>query len=430
MYDGLYTLVLRILGVGLAAGLTIFTARLLGPAGRGTYALPGVEAALVASVFGGLSSATSYFLLNRKTNRAFFTAVAGCTVLWTALAALALIPLTYFGARWTALPAMEVLPAMAVLNVATGYAIGTRRVRASSTLTVLPSLLTFGAIVAALLIVARDPAAAIRAWIAGTNIAGAAALIYIIADSRKNICGTEAVGFGEFTKFCAKVSAVYVVTLLNYRADLYVVALVLSPAALGMYGIAVTAAESLLLPTQAAALAASPHIASSEVRESGMLTARCVRNNLLIATVTCGLLIVFARPLLQLLYGKAFLPAVPAFVILLLGVLALSTGSPVSTYFTLRLGRPHIALWFGALSAAICLGTTIALIGRMGMTGAAIGSTAGYLAGQAAGLWYFRRGADVGWREMFVPTIGDLRAYASFALRIARDSRRLFQPVP
>src|SRR5690348_7675566 len=66
MYDGLYTFAVRLLNIGMAAGLTVLTARMLGPSGRGTYALPGVEAALVASAFGGLSSATSYFLLNRN----------------------------------------------------------------------------------------------------------------------------------------------------------------------------------------------------------------------------------------------------------------------------------------------------------------------------------------------------------------------------
>jgi O-antigen/teichoic acid export membrane protein len=109
---------------------------------------------------------------------------------------------------------------------------------------------------------------------------------------------------------------------------------------------------------------------------------------------------------------------------------ALSVGSPVSNYFTLRLGRPQVPMWLGALSAAVCLGTSLALIGRYGMVGAALGSTAGYIVGQCAGLAYFARDASVSFRAMLVPTVTDLRAYAAFAVRVARDGRRLFHATP
>lgn len=430
MYDGLFTFGVRLVNVGLAAGLAILTARTLGPSGRGLYALPGIEAALVASVFGGLGSATSYFLLNRNPGPQFLRTIFACTAVWIAVAAIALVPLSIFSNHWTLLPAMSVLPAMAFLNISTGYALGIKKVRYSSVFTALPSLLTLLAVAAGLILVQRTPGVGIAAWIAATLLAGVIALSFTLADARKRLHGSDHVGIVEYGKFCIKVSSVYVVTLLNYRADLYVVALMLTPAALGMYGIAVTVAETLLLPTQAASFVVSPHIATAEPRESALLTARCVRNNLLIAASLCVVLFVFAEPILKLLYGKAFVPAAPAFDILLIGVVALSTGSPISNYFTLRLGIPQISIWLGTLSAAVCLVTSIALIRHDGMVGAAIGSTAGYVFGQWAGAWYFVRRASVPWHMLFVPTATDLRAYASFALRVARDGRRLFQGAP
>lgn len=430
MYDGLFTFGVRLTNVVLAAGLAILTARVLGPSGRGLYALPGIEAALVASIFGGLGSATSYFLLNRKPGVQFFRTLFACTAAWIAVAAIALVALTLFSARWTLLPALSVLPAMAFLNVATGYALGIKNVRFSTTLGALPTVVTLCMVALGLFLVSRTPPIAIAAWVIGTNLAGIFALGYTLSDARKRVHGDESVGFREYAAFGIRVSSAYVVTLLNYRADLYVVALMLTPAALGMYGIAVTVAETLLLPTQAASLVASPHIASQDLRGSSLLTARCVRNNLLIASALCIPLFIFAAPILNVLYGKAFVPAAPAFMILLFGVLALATGSPVSTYFTLRLGRPQIAIWLGILSAAVCLAASIALIGRYGMVGAAIGSTAGYIVGQLSGVWYFARSASVGWRDLFVPTATDFQAYASFLVRVARDGRRLFQAAP
>jgi len=430
MYDGLYTFAVRLFNVALAAGLAIVTARTLGPGGRGLYSLPGIEAALVSSIFGGLGSTASYFLLNRNPDRSFLKVALGCAALWIAVAAVALVPLALFSSHWTLLPALAVLPAMASLNLASGYSLGIRKVRYSSVIVASQNLLTICAVAFAIFLVGANAHIAIAGWIVGTTLAGAIALGYVLLDARARTAGDGHVGFAEFTKFCMKASSVYVVTLLNYRADMYVVALMLSPAALGMYGIAVTVAETLLLPTQAAAFVASPHIATLEPSESALLTSRCVRNNLLIAAAMCALLFVFAQPILGLLYGKAFLPAVPAFDVLLIGVLALSIGSPVSTYFTLRAGRPQIAMWLGSLSAAVCLATSIALIQHYGMVGAAIGSTAGYVAGQFAGLWYFARRAHVSARTMLIPTATDLHAYASFAARIAEDGRRLFQAAP
>jgi O-antigen/teichoic acid export membrane protein len=124
------------------------------------------------------------------------------------------------------------------------------------------------------------------------------------------------------------------------------------------------------------------------------------------------------------------MPAAPAFDILLLGVLALAIGGPVSNYFTLRVGRPEISMWLGGVSAVVCLGTSIALIGPYGMVGAAIGSSAGYVVGQLAGLWYFSRSAGVGLRTMLVPTRGDIQVYGSFLARLLRDGRALLRPVP
>jgi O-antigen/teichoic acid export membrane protein len=166
-----------------------------------------------------------------------------------------------------------------------------------------------------------------------------------------------------------------------------------------------------------------------QVSEAALITARCVRNNLLIAVITCGVLFVFARPIIALLYGGSFLPVVPAFDVLLVGVVVLSLGSPVSSYFTLKLGQPQVALWLSLGSAIICLGATAALVHRYGMLGAAFGSTLGYLIGQSAGLWYFCRVARLHPVMILVPTMQDLAVYAAFAAQLVKDGRRLLRPV-
>jgi len=431
MYDGLFTFVVRLAKIALTAALAILTARALGPAGRGIYALPGVEAALVGSAFGGLSSATTYFLLNRNPNKSLLRAIFLATFALVVAAAVAVVPLAYLaGQASAAIPAILVLPSFALLNLASGYALGIKRVRFSSTIAALQTFFTIAVMLAAFVLAQRTPAVAIGAWVAGSTIAGIVSLAYILIHGNSRLNGPDTIGIREYWHFCLKVTSVNVVTLLNYRADLYIVALFLPPAALGMYSIAVAGAESLLVPTQVAALVTSPHIGGMEVRDAALLTARCVRHNLLISIVVCVPLFIFAEPVIKALYGPKFVPLVPAFDILLIGVLVLSLSSPVSSFFTLKLGVPQVTFRLATLSALVCIATTIALVRDLGMAGAAIGSSAGYVVGQTIGLWYFAKRARIGARLMLLPTASDALVYWSFLTQVLRDGRRLLRPAP
>lgn len=429
MYDGLYTFVLRMINVACAAGLGIVTARLLGPAGKGIYALPSVQAGLVVAAFTGLSSSMSYFLLNRPNARmlrpTFIAAGLFCLA-----GALFVVAIAYFGKQqWAALPAIAFLPSAAAINIAVGYTIGIKKVRYSSSITVANTVITFVFMLAGLFLVARTPAVAIAAWIASNALLAVGVLAAIVFRARKT-SGNEHVGSMEFLSFAVRAGLVNLVSLLNYRADLYMIALMTSAATLGMYTVAISAAESLLIPTQVAALVTSPHIGSLEVREAAQLTARCIRNNLLIALTVCGLLWVLATPVIGLLYGAAFLKVVPALRVLLVGVAALALGSPISSYFTLKRGKPELALSVAGASAFICIAVSIALIPRLGMVGAALGSTAAYILGQTFAVWYFARTSKLDTRTILLPTLSDFRLYGSFLARLFRDGQRLLRLRP
>jgi O-antigen/teichoic acid export membrane protein len=425
LYDGLYTFALRMAGAVCAAGLGILTARLLGPSGKGLYALPSVEAGLIVSGFTGLGSALSYFLLNRNPGKAVLRPAFIATAVFVAAGALALVPLALLTGRpWTLLPALVSLPSSAAINLASGYAVGVKRVRYSSAINVAVTLLTLVLMAAGLFLVARSATVAIAVWIIAMTVVAAVSIGGVAVHAR-SLRGSDPVSVGEFMRFTAKVGVVNLVSLLNYRADMYIVALLTSAAQLGMYTVAVSAAESLLVPTQVAALVTSPHIASFELPAAAALTARCVRNNLIVATIVCGVLFALADPIVRLLYGTAFLPMVPALRILLIGVLALSLGSPMSSYFTLKLGRPEVAMYLASASAFVCIAVSLALVPLMGMYGAAIGSTLAYVAGQAAAMWYFAQQTSVGPRQMLVPTRGDVAVYVQFAAHLLRGGRPL-----
>ena len=418
MSDGIYSFVVRIANVGFAAALGILTARLLGPAGKGTYALPMIQATLVAITFSGLTSATTYFLLNSDAgNRRTLAVALRASVPFLLAGAAGVLAMGVFGsARWAVPAALAFLPARAAIAVVSGYVIGIKRVRYASDITIAITIANLALAAFGLFLVARTPAVAIAAWLVSINIIAAIALAATIVHARRSPAAGAAISTGSFLRLAAKVGSTGVVTLLNYRADLYVVAIFLPAAALGLYTVAISAADALLLPTQVAALVTSPHIGSMPASEASP-THRALRAQQPArgCSRSAPQLFVLSPPIVRLLYGASFLPLVPALRVLLIGVFALALGTPISNYFTLKLAKPEVTLAFASGSALLSIVASVLLIPHYGLVGAAAGSTIAYVAGQGAGLWYFSRMTRVGWGAMLIPTRADFAQYRSFA---------------
>ena len=422
--DGLYTFVFRMANLAAAAALGILTARVLGPHGRGIYALPLVAFSVATAAFPGLNNATTYFLLRRKAGRAIVAAGLKCTAIFIVAAIPVVVAIAYgIHAPWAAIPAILALPSPALIGIVNGYQVGVDRVRMVTTVAVFNTLLQMAFMIAAFLLLGTRPLAAITAWVAGSDLFAAGALMWLIYHSRRLPAGH--VSTREFLSYSLRVGAVSLISLLNYRADVFIVAALAGPTLLGMYTLAVTAAEMLLAVTQVTANVSSPQIGGMESQlAAAELTARLVRNNVIIASVTCAVLWVLAPIAVGLLYGRAFLPVIPAFRILLIGVFAMSLGSPMSTFFTIRLGKPQIPMILAGISATVCIAVSYLLVTPLGLVGAAIGSTLGYAIGQTIAIVAFIRVGRVKPSMVLMPRWSDLTAYVLAGGSLIRRMKR------
>lgn len=408
--DGVYSFALRIVNMGLSAALGILTARVLGPHGRGIYAMPMVESGLVTAAFAGLSGAISYFLLRKEAGRGVLRPTLLGALGFFAAGALAIVVIARSAhATWTILPAVLCLsPALAVM-IGTGYATGTHKIRLVTSIATANTVLAISFMIGAFLLLGRTPSAAIDAWIASGNTLGAFIIGWVLWDSRRLPPGS--VGFREYAWYAIRAGSVNLVSLLNYRADIYIVALLADTQMLGMYTIAVAGAEALLTATQVTTIVTSPHVGSLSTKEAAQLVARCIRHNVLVAGVCSAGLAIVAPFVVSLLYGSAFLPMVPALRVLLIGVFALSLGGPMANFFSLRLGKPEVAFTLASVSALICIGVSWFLVPRIGLVGAALGSTLGYVLSQTVAITYFGVVSGINARTMLLPKLSDLSVY-------------------
>ena len=417
--DGVYTFFMRIVSMAMAAALGIFTARVLGPHGRGIYAMPMVSAGLVTAGFAGLTASVSYFMLRLQAGRGVLRPMFLAALAFLAVGAIATTIIAY-GARapWAAVPAVLSLPGPIGVAIASGYATGTKRIRITTSLSIYTtgSLILF--MIASFLVLGKAPMSAITAWVVSSDLVAAIAVAWVVMDSRRLPEGTA--DFRDFAWYSMRTGAVNLVSLLNYRADIYMIAVLTSPQLLGMYTIGVTASETLLAATQVAAVVTSPHVASMEEGAAAALTARMMRHNILIAGICSGALAIVAPYIIELLYGHAFTPVVPALRVLLIGVFALSLGSPLSNFFTLRMGKPEVAFALASFSAIICIALSWILIPHLGLVGAAIGSTAAYVTVQALAIGYFKIVSKIPITAMLIPRWSDIMTYVHLASSFTR----------
>jgi O-antigen/teichoic acid export membrane protein len=420
-HDAVYTFGGRIARTLLAVGLSVLVARVLGPHERGLYALPtAVYTGFVLAVFTGISLAVSYFLLNTDAGRDVIRAALLTGAVFTAGGAIPVVAMAILGHNaWACVPALLLLPANVPPMMVLGYSIGRKHIRWQTTFFIVTAALQLAAMAAAFLFFPHSAPVAVTAFVTISLVIAAACLIFVVRDAR--VLPPGKVALVPFMLFAARVGIVNLVTLLNNRADLYVVALLATPAVLGEYAVAISAAESLLIVTQVAATVTSPHVGSMERDAAAQLTAKCIRLTFVIAFLVCAAFYVVAPQLVGFIYGSAYLPLVPALRILLVAVLILSIGSPIGNFFTLKMGKPEVSLVSQICAATLCVVASWFLVPRIGMIGAASATAIAYLVGQAIALTFFTRTTKISLAGLLLPTRRDLDSYARLGRALVRQ---------
>lgn len=162
------------------------------------------------------------------------------------------------------------------------------------------------------------------------------------------------------------------------RIDLLMVKYILGSEQAGYYSIAATMADMVyMLPVVIGTILFPKLSALSDVREKWKLTKKvsygvgCLMLFLVVAAVF------LAKPVTGFLYGKAFLPAVPAFIWLMPAILLLSVNTVLMNYFG-SIGMPSIVVYSPGAAAFLNIILNIYLIPAHGCVGAAWSSVAAY----------------------------------------------------
>jgi stage V sporulation protein B len=193
----------------------------------------------------------------------------------------------------------------------------------------------------------------------------------------------------------------HIAQFLNYRIDVFLVAFFLSPQEVGFYVTATALVEKVWEIPHAIRTFLLYAVAAGKT-DSILITTACISR--IVTVFILGLCIILAfisYPLINFLFGAAFLPAAPALIFLLPGAWLLSLAIVLITYLT-GIGKPEV----GSLAATISLIATIildlTLIPKMGIIGASIASSCAYFVSLFVIIVKFLQATKLSWRDITI----------------------------
>lgn len=407
----LINLAARTVALGLGAVVTLISAR-MGAEQQGTFALfTAVEAVLLALCSGfGIGLARQISHHGRPTAPALRATLLACAALGVLLgAALALFARLEGGAYAPLWLLAGVLPLTLLTPNLTGLWLGQGRMAPIAWVTVAPPLLTL-----ALLGLARAVGAPaevptlLAAWVAARVLVALGAVAAVGAPLRADRGAPDWTALHADARFIATIALANLISLLNYRIDLFLVERFLGLAPTGIYSIAVAVAEVLWFLSASLSQAAFARVGTPDRACSGALVVRVLHLSLAALAASALPLYAAAAWLLPWLLGPGFAGALPVLALLLPGVLVFGAASVLSAYFTNHAGQPRVPALMALMALLINIALSVALIPRWGMAGGALATSVSYIATIALMTALFRAHAGLAWRAVLRPDAGQL----------------------
>ncbi len=394
------TLIFRFLATPLALLLVVLQGRYLHTEGRGTFVLVVLTVTIVARLFGQLGYAVTNRMqqhgldLRSLVRRALaLSVVLGGTgtaaiVLWASLT-------PGVGAVNGAIAALALVPTI-VAGCISGVLLGLDRVRLWNWIQVLPQVLTL----AGFLVLVVALGFCVRGAIVASTAAWFATSAFALAAARATWHPFELEGFLDLlsrtlARLALVMGAVQVVNLVSYRVELFLLDGYRGIDDVGVYSIAVQAAEMVWVV--AAAIATS--VTAAAVHSDEATAARLIRRSAVRALVlSAGLAVAIgaAAPwVIPALLGDAFSGAARPLAFLLPGTVLYAPVTILVVYLSVRRGQPRWSLAVAVTGLLVTTAAAAALIPPYGTTGAAAASAIGYAVASAAAWLFFARLASL-----------------------------------
>jgi O-antigen/teichoic acid export membrane protein len=395
--------------------MVVLTGRLMGPSGRGLYALASLSVGLCQVPFGSVWVANAVELGRRRaTPRELFgvsivVALGGGLV--TCLVALAISPL--LGDHWwvLALPSL-VTPFVLLRAYQEGLWTALGHVRAVNVLRLGRATLPF-LFIALPLLAGASSRTSIIIWELAFVALAVTAYFRLRAFVGSPRFPRDRSLYRRVVTYGLTVSGFRVVEVLNERNGLIFLAAFTTDATVGVYSIAVAATEVLLLSTDALQLSTFKRIGGESRGASAALTVRTIRHCILLAAVATVLVVPLAYVAIPWILGPGY-GEVPLLLLLLLpNVLCVAAIRPLYTFFQVQAQKPVTMFRVTGSALVASAALNLALVPEWGARGAAVAASLGGIVAVVVAFHAFAAGSQTRLREL-LPGRQELMDYVAF----------------
>jgi O-antigen/teichoic acid export membrane protein len=361
---------------------------MLGPAGRGQLAAALVWAGVVTACSSfGLPQALTYFTARKGAEVTRITGTAIRLLIIQSAIALAaswlVTGLLWHGSVTDLRTPIRIylfsVPGSMLISYLSAIAQGLRRFAVFNVLRISWSVASLAGLLTAWAAGATQVIPVLLAMLSGQTLAAACCLIYFCRN-----CGRPgryvSARSRELLRYGLRTYWGNLSWMANARLDQLIMSVVLAPAALGEYAVAVSYATCLFPVSGAFAAALYPAVSGAETPgEASALIRRTVLANLVVTSVGAALMALLAWRLIPAVFGGSFSNSVHPAIVLLMGAVLLGSNYVMSD--ALRgLGRPELPSWAEGLALAVTVTGLILVLRQTGIVGAAWVSAASYAA--------------------------------------------------
>ena len=390
-------------------------ARVLGPTGRGEWAAVLLWPTLIAAVGSlGVSEAVIYLTASMRGRErvvlgsALLTVLIQSTILSAAWFVASSFVLKHYGPETVHLAQYMVwtIPLALVSMVLSGALLGSLDIRAYNRVRLGgTALMTLGLVM--LLGLRQTSLTAIVVVHLTVSVMVVSYSVILLSRIGGLGCRPDLKVAGQLLSYGIRSHVGTVSNVANERADQALISVALPAAYLGLYSVAVTLPGAVSSIGGSLAAIALPGVASTSAEPDKRLRlAQLVRATLFLSVLAAGALLPLAAPIIELFFGRAFLPAAPVAQVLLFASILFGVNRVISAGVR-AFNRPFSAGAGDTLAAGVTVVSLALLVPTIGIMGAAVASLLAYSANLGYNLWICTRlGMSV--RELLVPTSTDV----------------------
>lgn len=374
--------------------LVVLIARQLGAEGNGHYAMALLLPTLLVNFLNlGVAPATVYYV-----GRSEFTAWQAArenlrlgVAITTVGVAFALPVLLVWGEslfpdvpQHLLLAGLAAFPVSLLLAYLNSIFQGLEDFRIFNTTTLLPPYVALVGVVIALYGLQAGVLGAVLAYLLGQSV-GLLLVILLLARRTRGAsaeCGPrEVLDYRRKTiQYGWKAHLSNIMAFVNYRADIFLVNFFLNPVATGLYVVAVQIAEGLWMLSHAASAVLLPRL--SAMHEDPHARLALTRKSFMVVsgltTVASAVAAVALYWFLGPIFGEQYWEALPAFLLLLPGIVA-GAGSRMQSNCIAAAGKPEWNTYVAAMVVCVNVALNIVLIPILDISGAAMATSVAYI---------------------------------------------------